>query len=128
MNRHLVSIGVALVDAGVRPDVIGWLIDLLGSAHCAYLPMPRIEVDEGQTLMQFRIDSRTLILGAVRPGVGGWLRLPPDHSQDRGALGGPASGDIMRRLIEWLLDGRDPMLNQAWGTAPGSSVPADRLA
>jgi hypothetical protein len=109
MNRRLISIGVALVDADARSDVIGWLIDLLDSAHRAYLPSPRVEVDgRRRTAMQFRIDSRELILVAVRPGVGGWLRVHPDGRWDRGALGGPASGDIMARLFEWLLDGHDP--------------------
>jgi hypothetical protein len=111
MNRHVTSIGVALVDAGARPDVIGWLIDLLGSAHCAYLPVPRVKVDERRnTIIQFQIDSRELILVAVCPGVGDWLRVDPEGRRDRGALGGPASGDIMPRLIEWLLDGRDPLV------------------
>jgi hypothetical protein len=127
MNRHLISIGVALVDAGARPDVIGWLIDLLGSAHRAYLPLPRVEVDERRkTIIQFRIDSRELILVAVRPGVGGWLRRGPDGCQDRGALGGPASGDIMPRLIEWLLDGRDPGLDRTSGATPARSIKAGR--
>jgi hypothetical protein len=57
----------------------------------------------------------------------GWLRLDPDGCQDRGAFGGPASGDIMPRLIEWLLDGRDPGLDQASGAMTARSIKAGRL-
>jgi hypothetical protein len=108
MNRHLISIGVALVDAGARPDVIRWIIDLLGSGHRAYLPLPKIALDEPRkTLVQFRVDSRALILIAVRPRVGSWVRLGPHHCVDHGTLGGPGSGDTVVKLIEWLLDGHD---------------------
>lgn len=105
MNRHLVSIGVALVDAGVRPETIGWLIELLGSVRRAYLPLPGIETDARQTVVHFRVESRDLVLVVVRPGLGGWLRIAPDGSQESGSLGGPGASELMPRLVEWLLDG-----------------------
>lgn|GEM_PF-4668218 len=121
MNRHLVSIGVALVDAGVRPDTIGWLIELLGSVRRTYLPLPGIESDARQTVVHFRVESRELVLVAVRPRLGGWLRIAPDGSQDSGSLGGPASSEVMPWLFAWLLDGP--------GSGPASvptGVDADR--
>jgi hypothetical protein len=68
-----------------------------------------------------------LILVAVRPGVGGWLRLHPDGSRDCGNLGGLASDDIAARLIEWLLDGRDTGPGRDSGTMPGRPIRAGRL-
>jgi hypothetical protein len=128
MNRHLISIGIALVDAGARPDVIRWVIDLLRSFHRAYLPVPRVAVDQRRKiLMQFRVDSKALVLIIVSPGMGCWVKLGPFRCVDQGNLGGPESADTLGQLLEWLLDDRDRDSSSTSETAPAHPTAAGRI-
>jgi hypothetical protein len=103
MSRHLVSIGVALIDAGARPDIARWIVELLGSVPRTYLPQPEVQVERRYTLVRFHVGDKGLILAVVQPGFACWCRLHPDGSQDRGQLG-PVPARRMERLFDWLLE------------------------
>lgn len=103
MTRSLVSIGVALIDAGVRPDLAKWLIGLFDSAGRAYLPRPRVIVERRQAVLRFDLDDRELIILAFRPGVACWQRSIGGDVLDQGPFGAKAL-DRSRELFDWLLD------------------------
>jgi hypothetical protein len=103
MTRSLVSAGVALINAGVRPDIARWVVDLLGSIPRAYLPRPEVETARGYTLVRFRAGEKELTLALGQPGFAYWSRLLPDGSRDRGRLDALPAQDL-ERLFDWLLD------------------------
>jgi hypothetical protein len=103
LTRSQVNIGVALIDAGARPEMAGWLLGVLGSAHRAYLPTPVVEVDRRRTTVHFGLDGRELAFVAARPGAAKWLRIYADGSHDDGPLGA-ASEPSIQQLFDWLLD------------------------
>ena len=69
MTRSLVSIGVALIDAGAQPDLARWLLDLLGSSRRVYLPRPKVEAHRRLTILRFDLDDRELMILAAQPGL-----------------------------------------------------------
>ncbi len=103
MNRCLISIGVALVDAGAPPATARWIVELLGATRRAYLPRPEVAVDRGATVVRFQVAARALALAGARPGAMCWCRTHPDGTRDRAALGPAAAGGV-GGLFDWLLD------------------------
>lgn len=103
MTRCLVSIGVALIDAGARPDITAWTLNLLGATQRAYLPRPEVEVNQRHTILRFHMANRELILAVARPGLASWCRTHPDGTQDHAAIS-LAPVPCMQRLFDWLLD------------------------
>jgi hypothetical protein len=106
LTRSQVNIGVALIDAGARPDMAKWLLGLLGAANRAYLPMPVVEVDRRRTAVHFGVDDRELAFVAARPGAAKWLRIYADGSHDDGPVGN-ASEQTIQQLFDWLVDDVD---------------------
>jgi hypothetical protein len=103
MTRSLVSIGVALIDAGARPDMARWLLDLLGSTRRVYLPRPKVEAGRSQTILRFALDDRELMILVARPGIAYWQRILPEGVLDQGPLG-PVASQCVRQLFDWLLN------------------------
>jgi hypothetical protein len=104
MTRCLVSIGVALIDAGTQPEIARWIINLLGSLPRTYLPRPEVEADRRRTIVRFHVADRALLFAFLGPGSGSWCRIHADGSQDGGALGKVPARDV-QGLFDWLLDG-----------------------
>src|SRR4051812_24714675 len=103
MSRSLVAIGVRLIDAGARPEVARWIIDVLRSTGRVYLPLPRLRVSRRATLLHFLAVDRALIVALTRPGFARWCRIHPDGSQDRGNFG-PLPTPLAQELFAWLLE------------------------
>jgi hypothetical protein len=103
LTRWQVNIGVALIDAGARPEMAEWLLSLLRAANRAYLPTPVVEVDRRRTAVHFGVDDRELALVAARPGAAKWLRIYADGSHDDGPIGS-APEQTIRQLFDWLVD------------------------
>jgi hypothetical protein len=103
LTRSQVNIGVALIDAGARPEMTTWLLSVLGRANRAYLPTPVVEVDRRRTAVHFGVDDRELAIVAARPGAAKWLRIYADGSHDDGPIGtGPE--ETIQQLFDWLVD------------------------
>lgn len=103
MNRYLISVGLSLVDAEVRPDVARWIVNLLGTVPRAYLPHPRVRRIRRATVLHFSVADRDLIFAVVEPGFACWARLHPDGSQDRDHLGANPA-ERLQPLFDWLMD------------------------
>lgn len=103
MTRRLVSIGVALIDAGARPAVASWIIGLLEATGRRYVPRPEVEVNARHTILRFEVDGRCLILAVARPGLALWCRKHPDGTQDRAVMS-LAPVPCVQGLFDWLLD------------------------
>jgi hypothetical protein len=104
MTRCLVSVGVALIDAGTPPEIARWIINMMSALPRAYLPRPEVEADRRRTIVRFQVDDRALLFTLVQPGFGLWCRIRPDGCQDRGDLG-KTSARAVQGLFDWLLDG-----------------------
>jgi hypothetical protein len=104
MTHSLISIGVALIDAGTEPEIVRWIIALLSSLPRTYLPRPEVEADQRRTIVRFHVADRALLFAFIQPGSGWWCRIRADGSQDRGELG-KAPGRDLQGLFDWLLDG-----------------------
>lgn len=104
MSRCLVVIGVRLIDAGARPEVARWIIDLLKSTGRDYLPLPQMRVKRQYTLLRFFAVDRELIVALTKPGFARWCRIHPDGSLDRGSLDLMPT-QLVQELFAWLLEG-----------------------
>ncbi len=103
MTRCLVSIGVALIDAGTPPEIARWIINVLSSLPRTNFPRPEVEADRHRTIVRFHVGDRALLLAVVQPGSGWWCRIHPAGFQDRGELGKVPARDV-QALFDWLLD------------------------
>jgi hypothetical protein len=101
MTRSIVKIGITLIDAGARPEMARWVLDLLKSAHRAYLPTPVVLVDQERAALQFTVDGRALSVLAPRPELACWHRIHPDGSHDQGFLAAPPD-QMIGDLFDWL--------------------------